>query len=244
MFYREYLDDSGGADMAVEVEERGAADDENNLVRSSEAETVVGSSISSAQRGYSPKAFFLCYFLLSVPFIAIAAVGVGVFLGVFVGLNHSTEGVITLIYVVFLELLIGECIGVAFCSFFFHIGFSVNTMSAFLSALCLGSGLVSLHMSGLFNALNYLSPFKYAAWVSINVAFKNQQFDCAPNAWVNGTCVAGFTDGNQVLEAFNMTDAQEGDMTAHLWVLTALSACFVAMAYLAVLFRVGTLKAL
>ena len=41
-----------------------------------------------------------------------------------------------------------------------------------------------------------------------------------------------------MLEVFNMTDAQEGDMAAHLWGFTALRACLiVAMADLALLLK-------
>jgi hypothetical protein len=236
------MDDSGNARVVVETAADPSTGKENATAYNGGAGGETG--IAPAKGGYSGMAFFLCYFILSVPFIIIAAVGVGVFLGEVVGLNHSSEGILTLVYVVFLELLIGECIGVAFCSFFFHIGFSVNTMSAFLSALCLSSGLVSLQMSGLFSALNYLSPFKYAAWISLNVAFKDQQFDCSPGAVVNGTCVAGFTEGNQVMEVYFMTDENEGDMAAHLWILTALSMCFVVLAYVALLYRIGTLKTL
>lgn len=251
VFYREYVDNdvavvNHGPSLRDSVVDSDTDVSNIDVVGVNAAVSKISdSACKNATGGYSALAFFLCYFTLSFPFILLSAVGVGIFLGIFVGLNHSISDVLVLIYVVFLELLIGECIGVAFCSFFFHIGFSVNIMSAFLSALCLSSGLVSLKMSELFNILNFASPFKYAAWISLNVAFKDQQFDCAANALnVNGTCLAGFTEGNQVLEAYNMTNKAQGDMTAHLWILTGLSLVFVVLAYMALLYRVGTLKSI
>lgn len=91
-------------------------------------ESVVG--------GYSVLSFFLSYMLLSVPFILFAGVGVGILLCVVVGINPTMNGVVLLSYVTCMELLIGECIGITFCALFFHVGFSVNIMSGFLSCLC------------------------------------------------------------------------------------------------------------
>jgi len=91
-------------------------------------ESVVG--------GYTVLSFYMSYMLLSLPFILFAGFGVGFLLTIVVGINPTMNGFILLSYITSMELLIGECIGVTFCAMFFHVGFSVNTMSAFLSCLC------------------------------------------------------------------------------------------------------------
>lgn len=82
---------------------------------------------------YSALAFFLSYFIIAIPFVAVTAVIIAALMTYAVGLQPTTEALVTFSCVIFCFIAMGECVGVIFCSLFMHVGFSVNVMSVVLS---------------------------------------------------------------------------------------------------------------
>ena len=103
----------------------------------------------------------------------------------------------------------------------------------------LASGLVSVNMSTVVEFFNYASPYKYACWIAMNVAFKNKEFECES---INNVCVSGYTNGNQVLELYNMTDMNEGDMNVHLCIFTGICFVFVLVSFFVLNYRAQSLQ--
>jgi hypothetical protein len=85
---------------------------------------------------YPALAFFAAYFLLTLPIVALAAVAISLLMTCAVGLKCSLEANYYFTFVVFCFLFVGECLGVLFCSLFYHVGFSVNVMSVIISLFC------------------------------------------------------------------------------------------------------------
>lgn len=94
-------------------------------------------------------------------------------------------------------------------------------------------------MSAVVEFLNYASPYKYACWIAMNVAFKNKEFDCDA---VDGTCVTGYSNGNQVLQLYNMADNDVGGMKAHLNIFSGICLLFVIVSYLVLNYRAQSLQ--
>ena len=86
-----------------------------------------------ADGGYSLAGFLLTYFILSIPFILFSSVVFSLLMVYAIGLKPTLYAVGVFTYCVYCFVLVGECVGVAFCAIFMHIGLSVNVMSGIIS---------------------------------------------------------------------------------------------------------------
>ena len=183
--------------------------------------------------GYSAFTFLLTYFLLAVPFLVLSSFIISVLLMYAAGLKRSLQGLLSLAYVAGSYMLVGEFIGVAFCSAFYHIGFSVNIMSAVISVFTLFCGYISINMSVVISSINYISPVKWGSRLLAKMVFNGETFTCTDEEKnTAGDCP--LSTGDEVLALYGM-DGSRGGGGAELsaWLLGGLSIAFVAIGFIA-----------
>ncbi|ODQ65475.1 ATP-dependent ABC transporter [Nadsonia fulvescens var. elongata DSM 6958] len=152
---------------------------------------------------YSVLPFFLSYTLLELPFEFISSVLFSTFLVFVIGLPRTPSMFFAMVYSSFCTINCGESIGIIFNTIFHHPGFAVNVISVVLTVGTIMAGIMSPSMPGVFRAINWLSPLKYAIEIVINIGFRGQKFTCDSTSRLpDGGCVLG--TGEQVLKTYNL----------------------------------------
>ena len=191
--------------------------------------------------GYSVMAFFLTYFILAIPFIFLSAIITSILLTYVTQLASTQEAFLVFVYVTFCFMLVGECLGVAFCSAIYHIGFSVNIMSVIISLFNIMAGYLSVQMPFILKRFNDISPLKWGSVILANVALKSVDFTCDENEKYYGECP--IATGQQVLELYQLDDRSVGgDYNDHLIALGSIVAFFFVVAYVALRLKGYTLS--
>jgi hypothetical protein len=152
--------------------------------------------------GYSALAFFCTYFLLALPFLVLSSLSIAALIAYAVGITLSLTGFAYIAYVIFCFTITGEFVGVAFCSMFYHIGFTVNIVSVILSIFSIMSGFLTVSSMPLaLDYFNNVSPIHWGAWILANVAYNDVVFTCSPQQQLsNGDCPT--QSGEQVLALY------------------------------------------
>jgi hypothetical protein len=155
--------------------------------------------------GYSAFAFFLTYFLLALPFLVLTALAISSLIAFAVGITSTLQGFVFITLVIFAFTITGEFVGIAFCSMFYHIGFTVNIVSVVLSIFSIMSGFLTVSSMPLaLDYFNNISPIHWGAWTLANVAFRDVTFTCTPQEQLsNGQCPT--QTGDQVLTLYGFT---------------------------------------
>ncbi|OAA57750.1 ABC efflux transporter [Cordyceps fumosorosea ARSEF 2679] len=151
---------------------------------------------------YGVDAFLLSYTVLELPFEVLSCLVYGLF-STFAVRNPETASLyFAAFFGCFGVVSCGESLGIMFNTLFAHTGFAVNIMGVFLSVANGMAGVLSINMPGAFNALNYLSPIRYATRAMAPYALRGVDFHCtAEQALPDGSCPV--TSGEQVLELYN-----------------------------------------
>ena len=182
--------------------------------------------------GYTTIAFFLSYFVIAFPFLGVSATSLGVLLTFAIGLQPSGLAFLQFSYVMFCFMFVGECIGVSFCAVFYHIGFSVNIMSVFISFFCMMAGFISINMALSIESVNYISPLKWGSRIIMNVVFREQKFTCDVKEMTqqpeSNNFVCPLATGEQVLELYNMSNTS---IEQNVWILIIISLAYFVFAY-------------
>jgi hypothetical protein len=90
-----------------------------------------------------------------------------------------------------------------FNTLFSHTGFAVNLTSVFLSVAQFMSGVLSIGMPGFLQALNYLSPIRYAIRNLAPYSLRGIVFHCNDTQRLpNGECI--ISTGEQVLQLYDL----------------------------------------
>lgn len=160
------------------------------------------------------------YTLLEIPFEIVASLVFAVLTVLAGGLPRT----VTIFFVVFFNCFCivncGESIGIMFNTLFNHTGFAVNVTSVVLSIAILMAGVISLDISPVLQALNHLSPTKWAIGSMAPYTLRGLILTCNDAQLLpNGSCP--ITTGEQVLRLYNL------DNNEQLWLL-ALGICTVA----------------
>jgi ABC-type multidrug transport system permease subunit len=151
---------------------------------------------------YGVEAFLSVYTLLEVPFEIISCLIFGV-LAVFpVGLPRTAEMYFVSTFACFGIVSCGESLGIMFNSLFGHTGFAVNLTSIFLSIANVMAGVLSTDMPALIDALNYLSPARYAIRAMAPYSLKNVHFTCEEGQMSGGHC--SIETGEDVLRLYRL----------------------------------------
>jgi len=182
-------------------------------------------------------AFFLSYLIISIPFLINTAVMLSVLMTTAIGLKATGEAFLIFSYVVFTFLYVGEMIGISYLALFYHVGFSVNIMSVFISFFCMMAGFISIKMSLVLETINFISPLKYGAYILTNTIFKDVHFKCDDNEKLsNGNCA--ISTGEEVLKLYKMYDKSSDKFITNVWVLGLLCFIYTIIAYIIVRYRV------
>ncbi|KAK2763762.1 hypothetical protein FQN54_009379 [Arachnomyces sp. PD_36] len=152
---------------------------------------------------YSAETFILQYTALEVPFEIVSSLIFGVISAFAVGLESSVKMFLICAFNSFCIVSCGESVGIMFCTLFSHVGFSVNVTSVVLSISTILGGIMSLNVPAVLQALNHLSPIKYAIANLAPYAMHDQTFTCTDAQRLpTGRCP--LETGQQVLELYNL----------------------------------------
>ncbi|KAK3937154.1 P-loop containing nucleoside triphosphate hydrolase protein [Diplogelasinospora grovesii] len=153
---------------------------------------------------YSVEPFLATYTLLEVPFEVVSALMFGILADLAVGLPRTAEMYFVASFVCFAIVSCGESLGIMFNTLFSsHTGFAVNLTSVFLSVAQIMAGIMSIDMPKLFQAMNYLSPIRYAVRAFAVISLRGVTFTCnAEQMLPDGQCV--ISTGEQVLELYEL----------------------------------------
>ncbi|EJP61762.1 ABC transporter [Beauveria bassiana ARSEF 2860] len=151
---------------------------------------------------YGVEAFLLSYTILELPFEVLSCLVYGI-LSTFAVRNPETASLFwAAFFGCFGVVSCGESLGIMFNTLFAHTGFAVNIMGVFLSVANGMAGVLSINMPKAFDAVNYLSPIRYATRAMAPYAMRGVEFHCTPaQALPDGSCP--ITSGEQVLELYN-----------------------------------------
>ncbi|OAA72620.1 ABC efflux transporter [Akanthomyces lecanii RCEF 1005] len=151
---------------------------------------------------YGVDAFLLTYTILELPFEILSCLIYGIF-STFAVRNPETASLyFATFFGCFGVVSCGESLGIMFNTLFAHTGFAVNIMGVFLSVANGMAGVLSINMPEAFNALNYLSPIRYATRAMAPYAMRGVEFHCTSEQTLpDGSCP--ITSGEQVLDLYN-----------------------------------------
>lgn len=181
---------------------------------------------------YTALSHALTYFCIAVPMLLITAVCIAVLICFAIGLTPTGLALLQFSACIFAFMFVGDCIGVAFCAAFQHVGFSVNIMSAVISFLGIMAGYISLDMPVFLDYLAFISPLKWGAFLLTNIAFQGETFDCDAN---DSTCLS---TGDEVLDLYNMNAGQgTRSMMFYSYMLVVITVVYFLLALLAVRLR-------
>ncbi|KKA27009.1 hypothetical protein TD95_000538 [Thielaviopsis punctulata] len=159
---------------------------------------------------YSVSAFLLTYTLLEVPFEVVASLMSAVFIVFVIGLTASAPLFFVTAFACFGVVSCGESVGILFNTLFTHSGFAVTLTSVVLSLANSMAGILSTDMPGILNAMNYLSPIRYATRAMAPYSLRGEVFTCTREQRTpTGQCQ--ISTGEQVLQLYNM----DGDAVAN-----------------------------
>ena len=151
---------------------------------------------------YGVDAFLLSYTVLELPFEVLSCLLYGVLATFAVQLPQTVTMYFVTFFACFGIVSCGESLGIMFNTLFGHTGFAVNIMGVFLSVANGMAGVLSINMPDAFNALNYLSPIRYAARALAPYSLRGVDFHCTDEQLLpDGSCP--ITTGEQVLELYD-----------------------------------------
>ena len=152
---------------------------------------------------YSVEVFMFTYSVLEIPFEICTSIIFGVLAAYAINMKRTVQVAFVCAFNIFCIVNCGESVGILFNTFFGHIGFSVQITSIFLSISTVLGGIMSLNVPGFLQALNHLSPIKYAIANLAPYAMRGQHFSCtAAQRLPSGQCP--IETGEQVLDLYHL----------------------------------------
>lgn len=152
---------------------------------------------------YSVEVFLSTYSLLEIPFEICTSVVFGFLAAYAINMKRTIEMALINAFNVLCIVSCGESVGILFNTFFGHVGFSVQLTSIMLSISTVLGGIMSLNVPSFLQALNHLSPIKYAIANLAPYAMEGQYFTCSDaERLANGQCP--ISTGKDVLDLYNL----------------------------------------
>jgi len=152
---------------------------------------------------YGVDAFMAQYTILEVPFEILSCLVFGVLADLAVGLPRTAEMYFIATFSCFGIVSCGESLGIMFNTLFSsHTGFAVTLTSVVLSIANAMAGVLSTNMPALLNAMNYLSPVRYATRALAPFSLKGVEFVCDEAHMLGGKCI--IETGEDVLELYRL----------------------------------------
>ncbi|KAF4591871.1 ABC transporter [Ophiocordyceps camponoti-floridani] len=152
---------------------------------------------------YGVPAFLASYTIVETPFEIISSLLFAVLTVFVVGLPRTVTMWLVSAFICFGVVSCGESLGIMFNTLFRHTGFAVNLMGIILAVASVMAGIVSIDMPGPFQAVNYLSPIRYAVRAVAPYAFRGLSLTCtAAQRLPEGICPV--RTGEQALELYKL----------------------------------------
>ncbi|OJD12223.1 hypothetical protein AJ78_07148 [Emergomyces pasteurianus Ep9510] len=162
---------------------------------------------------YSIEAFIVQYTTLEVPFEILSSLVAAILMVFAAGMRRTGKMFLITVFNSFCIINCGESLGIMFCTLFSHAGFSVNIASIVLSIANILGGIMSLNIPTVIQALNNLSPLKYAVANLAVYSVTGHQFTCRDSQRLpNGHCP--IETGEQVLRLYNLNKDPEMNLMA------------------------------
>lgn len=177
---------------------------------------------------YGAESFLATYTLLELPFELLSSIAFGLLGDLAVGFPRTADMYFVCVFCCFGIVSCGESLGIMFNTLFSdHTGFAVTAVSILLSVANTMAGIMSVRMPALLNALNYLSPIRYAVRALGPVSLRGQRFTCGEaHRLPDGRCV--LSTGEQVLDLYDLNV----DAVANIAALAGVIVAYRAVAYL------------
>ncbi|PKS11198.1 hypothetical protein jhhlp_002959 [Lomentospora prolificans] len=152
---------------------------------------------------YGVDAFLMQYTLLEAPFEIISCLVFGVLADFAVGLPRTPEMYFVSTFACFGVVSCGESLGIMFNTLFAsHTGFAVTLTSVVLSIANSMAGILSTKMPPLLDAMNYLSPIRYATRALAPYSLRGVAFTCDEEHSLGGRCI--IETGEDVLDLYKL----------------------------------------
>ena len=151
---------------------------------------------------YGVEAFLAVYTALEVPFEVASCLVFGVLAVFAVDLPRTAAMYFVATFACFGVVSCGESLGVMFNTLFGHTGFAVNLTSVFLSVANSMAGILSTDMPDFLEAMNYLSPIRYATRALAPFSLRGVEFTCEEGQMREGRCIV--KDGGDALRLYNL----------------------------------------
>jgi ABC-type multidrug transport system ATPase subunit/ABC-type multidrug transport system permease subunit len=156
-----------------------------------------------ADNCYTASTFILSYTAIEIPFEIISSLVFGALAAFADNLQRTVTMFLISAFNCFCIISCGESVGIMFCTLFSHVGFAVNVTSILLSISTILGGVMSLNVNDVLQALNHLSPIKYAIANLAPYSLHGQVFHCsAAQQLADGSCP--IDSGEQVLQLYNL----------------------------------------
>ncbi|KAJ5468057.1 ABC-2 type transporter [Penicillium sp. IBT 31633x] len=178
---------------------------------------------------YTALTFILSYTAIEIPFEIISSLIFGALAAFADNMKRTTAMFLISAFNCFCIISCGESIGIMFCTLFSHVGFAVNVTSILLSISNILGGIMSLNIHEVLQALNYLSPIKYAIANLAAYSLHGQEFHCSGSQRLaDGNCP--IDTGEQVLQLYNLD--KNGPMNVMALGICTIIYRFIAYAFL------------
>ncbi|KAJ6138586.1 hypothetical protein N7471_005072 [Penicillium samsonianum] len=156
-----------------------------------------------ADNCYTASTFILSYTAIEVPFEIVSSLIFGALAAFADNMQRTVTMFLISAFNCFCIISCGESLGIMFCTLFSHVGFAVNVTSILLSISTILGGVMSLNVNNVLQALNHLSPIKYAIANLAPYSMHGQVFHCSDaERLANGSCP--IDSGEQVLKLYNL----------------------------------------
>lgn len=156
-----------------------------------------------ADNCYTASTFILSYTAIEIPFEIVSSLIFGALAAFADNLKRTVTMFLISAFNCFCIISCGESVGIMFCTLFSHVGFAVNVTSILLSISTILGGVMSLNVNNVLQALNHLSPIKYAIANLAPYSMQGQVFHCSDaQRLANGSCPVD--SGEQVLKLYNL----------------------------------------
>ncbi|KAJ5861511.1 uncharacterized protein N7529_008821 [Penicillium soppii] len=156
-----------------------------------------------ADNCYTASTFLLSYTAIEIPFEIVSSLIFGALAAFADNLQRTVTMFLISAFNCFCIISCGESVGIVFCTLFSHVGFAVNVTSILLSISTILGGVMSLNVNDVLQALNHLSPIKYAIANLAPYSLHGQVFHCSvAQQLADGSCP--IDSGEQVLRLYNL----------------------------------------
>ncbi|KAL2887560.1 hypothetical protein HOO65_050681 [Ceratocystis lukuohia] len=155
---------------------------------------------------YGVTEFLLTYTAMEVPSeIASGTLAGGVLLVMVIGLPRTALLFFTTSFASFGVISCGESVGIMFNTLFNHTGFAMTLTSVVLSLANSMAGVLSTDMPAFLDAMNYLSPVRYATRIVAAYSLRGVKFTCDDTQRrPDGRCQ--IATGEDALELYHLND--------------------------------------